>query len=97
LKPFFFFFQNILAAFAITALYIFLFCGFMAYERIFEGKTKHFIPMAEVDFETDAVWKPGQGDRIRAQDLEESKMKRPSMKLAIFKVLTQNFFKTNVD
>jgi hypothetical protein len=65
----------------------------MAYERFFKGKTKHFIPMSEVDFVSGAVWGPGQGDRIRAQDLEESKKKKPSMKLAIIKVLTLNFLK----
>jgi hypothetical protein len=65
----------------------------MAYERFFEGKTKHFIPMSEVDFVSGAVWEPGEGDRIRAEDLEESKKKKPSMKSAILKVLTPNFLK----
>jgi hypothetical protein len=64
----------------------------MAYERL-KGTTKHFIPMSEVDFVSGAVWEPGQGDRIRAQDLEESKNKKPSMKSAIIKVLTPNFLK----
>ena len=62
----------------------------MAYERVFEGKTKHFIPISEVDLVSDAVWEPGQGDRIRAQDLEESINRWPSMKLAISKVLTES-------
>ena len=65
----------------------------MAYERFFKGKTNHFIPLSDVDFVSDAVWKPGQGDRIRAQDMEESKNKKPSMKSAILKVLTPNFLK----
>ena len=72
-------------------LYIILFCGFMAYERFFLGKTNHFTSISEIDFVSGAVWEPGQGDRIRAQDLEESKNKKPSMKSAIIKVLTPNF------
>ena len=63
----------------------------MAYERVFKGKKKCFIPMSEVDLKSDAVWGPGQGDRIRAQDLEELKNKKHSMKSAILKVLTRIF------
>ena len=43
--------------------------------------------MSEVDLVSDAVWGPGQGDRIRAQDLEESKNKQT----ALFEVLSSNF------
>ena len=67
----------------------------MAYERVFQGKTKHFIPKSEVDLGSDAVWGPGEGDRIRAQDLEDPKNKKHSMKSALIKVLTLNF--RNVD
>jgi len=84
-------FKNILATYLIIAMYIGLFCGFVAYERFFKGKTRHFIPKSEVDLASDAVWEPGQGDRIREQDLEESKKRRPSMKSALSKVLIQNF------
>ena len=69
----------------------------MAYERFCKGKTTHFVLKCEVDLASDAVWEPGQGDRIRAQDLEESKHKSPSMKSALSKVLTPNFLKNNVD
>ena len=58
----------------------------MAYERFFEGKTKHFIPKSEVDLVSDAVWEPGQGDRIRAQDRKDSEKKESSMKLAFSRV-----------
>ena len=63
----------------------------MAYERVFERKTRHFIPKPEVDLVSDAVWGPGEGDRIHAQDLEESKNRKPLMKSAILKVLTRIF------
>ena len=65
----------------------------MAYERFYKGKTTHFVPMSEVDLASDAVWEPGQKDKILAQDLEESKKKRPSMKSAFARVLTPNFLK----
>jgi hypothetical protein len=70
------------------ALYIVLFVGFVVYERVFEGKTRHFIPKSKVDLKSDAVWEPGEGDRVRELDLEESRRKRPSMKTAFSKVLT---------
>jgi hypothetical protein len=57
----------------------------MAYEKVFEGKTRIFIPTSEVDLKSDAVWKPGQGALILAQDEEESKNEMPSMKLALSK------------
>ena len=64
------------------------------YERVFKGKRNIFIPISEVDLLSDAVWGPGEGDLIRAQDLEESKRRKPSMKSAISKVLTPNFLKS---
>ena len=67
----------------------------MAYERVFKGKTRLFIPKSEVDLiiKSDDVWGPGQGDRIRAQD-EESKNKKHTMKSAILKVLTPNILRS---
>jgi len=93
-KPFDY--RNILSTYVILALYITLFCGYMAYERIFERKTKHFISKLEVDLVTDAVWgpDPAERDQILAQDKEDSINKRPSMKAAIIKVLTPNFLRT---
>jgi hypothetical protein len=76
-----------LATYAIIALYVILFFGFIAYEKIFEGKTEHFVRKSEADLDSDAVWGPGQGDRIREQDREESKNREPSSKSALSKVL----------
>ena len=70
-----------------VALFIILFSGYLIYERLFQGKTKHFIPKSEVDLVSDAVWEPGQGDRIRAQDQKDSEKKVSSMKLAFSRVL----------
>ena len=57
----------------------------MVYEKVFEGKTRIFIPKSEVDLKSDAVWKPGQRSLICAKDEVESKNKMPSMKLALLK------------
>ena len=65
----------------------------MVYERFYKGKTTHFVRKSEADLVSNAVWEPGQGDKIRAQDLEESNMKKSSTKTAIFRVLTPNFLK----
>jgi hypothetical protein len=59
----------------------------MIYERFVEGKTTHFVPLMEVDLKSDAVWEPGQGDEIRAQDQRDSEKKESSMKLAFTKVM----------
>ena len=61
--------------------------------KFYIGKTTHFIPKLKVDLASDAVWEPGKGDKMPAQDLEESKKKRPSMKSALSRVLIPNFLK----
>ena len=59
----------------------------MIYERFCEGKTTHFVPSSEVDLASDAVWEPGKGDQIRAQDQKDSEKKGSSMKLAFSRIL----------
>ena len=63
----------------------------MVYERFYKGKTTHFVRKSEADLVSNAVWEPGQGDKIRAQDKKDSEKKVSSMKTAIFRVLTPNF------
>jgi amino acid permease len=77
----------VVATYIGVALYAVLFLGYMIYERFCEGKTRHFVPSAEVDLASDAVWGPGQGDQIRAQDKKESEKKESSMKVAFSRVL----------
>jgi len=79
--------RNVVATYIGVALYLILFFGYMIYERFGEGKTTHFIPSSEVDLASDAVWEPGQGDQIRAQDEKDSEKKESSMKLAFSRVL----------
>ena len=62
----------------------------MAYERFFEGKTRHFLSELEVDLESDVVWGPGEGDLIRAKDKQESINKKSAMKRALSDVFLLN-------
>lgn len=74
-----------------VALYIILFSGYVLYERFYLGKKQHFfIPASQVDLVTDAVWKPGEGDLVRAQDQKESDEKKKKTFLAR---ATPNFLK----
>jgi len=68
--------RNVVATYIGVALYVILFCGYLVYERFYLGKNQHFIPKCEVDLVTDAVWKPGEGDIVRAQDRKESDEKK---------------------
>ena len=77
-----------------VTVYIILFCGYLVYERFCEGKKRHFISKSEVDLATDAVWKPGDGDKIRAQDHKDSDKKKSSMISAWSRVLAPNLRKT---
>ena len=64
------------------------------YERVFnKGETKYIIPLSEVDLTSDAVWGPGEGERIRAEDQEESKKGNSSGKSALSEVFTPIFKK----
>ena len=76
-----------------VALYLILFCGYLVYERFYLGKNRHFRPKHEVDLATDAVWKPGEGDMVRAQDNNlELDVNKSSMKSALAR--TRKFLKT---
>ncbi|KAF8967512.1 amino acid permease-domain-containing protein [Flammula alnicola] len=63
--------RNVVATYIGVALYVVLYNGYSIYERFFLLKTAHFVPKSEVDFETDAVWGPGEGDAVRARDRKE--------------------------
>jgi amino acid permease len=57
--------QNVAATYIGVALYIVLYSGYTVYERFGLGIRQHFVPLLEVDLQTDAVWKPGEGAIIR--------------------------------
>jgi hypothetical protein len=62
------------------------------YERVFKReKNRIILRLSDVDLSFKAEWGPGEGERIRAQDLKESKEWESSMKTALFKVFNPNF------
>ena len=83
--------QNVVATYVIIILYIILFCGFILYERFYLGKKTHFISKLDVDFVSDAVWRPGEREKILAQDHKDSVDKLSSMKSALLSVMTPKF------
>jgi len=52
--------QNVAATYIGVTLYLVLYVGYTLYERFGLGICRHFVPLLEVDLETDAVWKPGE-------------------------------------
>ncbi|KIM38704.1 hypothetical protein M413DRAFT_420048 [Hebeloma cylindrosporum] len=62
--------RNVVATYIGVALYIVLYTGYTLYEKIALGKTSHFVPMSEIDFVSDAVWNPGEGEDVRRRDQE---------------------------
>ena len=51
-----------------VALYVVLYTGYTIYDRFVLRSPYHFVPAREVDLVTDAVWKPGEGRRIRERE-----------------------------
>ncbi|KIJ69699.1 hypothetical protein HYDPIDRAFT_79112 [Hydnomerulius pinastri MD-312] len=60
--------KNVVATYIGVAMYTILYLGYTAYERFGLGERQHFVPLLEVDLDTDAVWKRGDGARIRELD-----------------------------
>lgn len=63
--------QNVLATYIGLALYVVLYAGYTLYEFLWLRTRTHFVPLSEVNLDTDAVWGPGEGRRIRAAEAEE--------------------------
>ena len=57
-----------------VALYIILYLGYSVFERFYERKLEHFVPTSEIDFVTDAVWKPGEGAAVPERDYKEKQV-----------------------
>ncbi|KDR84458.1 hypothetical protein GALMADRAFT_56386 [Galerina marginata CBS 339.88] len=67
--------RNVVATYIGVALYIILYSGYTIYKKFIVGKGHHFVPVSEIDFATDAVWRPGDGDAVRARDRQEREEK----------------------
>jgi hypothetical protein len=66
----------VIATYIGVTLYIMLYFGFTLWERFHQTKRPHFVPLLDVDLETDAVWKSGQGAAIRERDRLEAEASR---------------------
>ena len=49
-------------------IYVVCYAGYWLWERFWLGQRRHMVPLAEVDLDTDAVWGPGEGVRIREEE-----------------------------
>ncbi|KAH9482106.1 Lysine-specific permease [Psilocybe cubensis] len=67
--------RNVVATYIGVALYIILYTGYTLYEKYVLRRplSSHFVPLQEVDLDTDAVWAPGEGESIRAADRKARK------------------------
>ncbi|EMD40284.1 hypothetical protein CERSUDRAFT_62300 [Gelatoporia subvermispora B] len=63
--------KNVVATYIGVALYVILYVGYTIWARIVLNTRTFLIPLNEVDLDTDAVWAPGDGERIRAQEQKE--------------------------
>ncbi|KAF9008046.1 amino acid permease-domain-containing protein [Cyathus striatus] len=68
--------RNVVATYIGVAVYVILYAGYTIYERVFQGRKSHFVPLKEVDFVSDAVWTPGEGVDVRAREKETREEKR---------------------
>ncbi|PPR08190.1 hypothetical protein CVT24_001573 [Panaeolus cyanescens] len=63
--------KNVVATYIGVALYIVLYTGYSVYQKIVLGEKNHFIPISDVDFETNAVWSPEGGRASEVKDKVE--------------------------
>lgn len=64
--------RNVIATYLGVILFLSLYTGYTIYERIFIKPPYHIVPLAEVDLDTDAVWKKGEGDTVRQRERDEA-------------------------
>lgn len=64
--------RNIVATYLGVVLFALLYVGYTIYERIFVKPRHHFIPLVEVDLDTDAVWRKGEGATVGQAERDEA-------------------------
>ena len=60
--------QNVIAVYIGTGVYVVCYVGYTLYEYLWLKKRHHLVPLREVDLDTDAVWGPGEGARVREKE-----------------------------
>ncbi|CCL99553.1 uncharacterized protein FIBRA_01571 [Fibroporia radiculosa] len=68
--------RNVVATYIGVAVYVLLYIGHSVYEIVLLKNSVHLIPLQEVDLDTDAVWKPGEGRLVREQDKRDAEMQK---------------------
>lgn len=67
--------RNIIATYIGLVLYIVAYIGYALWEKFVYKVPHHFVPLMEVDLDTDAVWRPGEGKLVREQEAEEERLR----------------------
>ncbi|KAI0076970.1 hypothetical protein K474DRAFT_1644184 [Panus rudis PR-1116 ss-1] len=62
--------KNIVATYLGVILYIVLYLGYAIFEKLIYKSPHHFVPLSQADLDTDAVWKPGEGELVRQRERE---------------------------
>jgi amino acid permease len=63
--------QSIVATYIGLAAYIVLYVGYAAYQRFKMPQAPYFVPLLEVDLDSDAVWGRGEGAPIKEREAHE--------------------------
>ncbi|KIP02036.1 hypothetical protein PHLGIDRAFT_79723, partial [Phlebiopsis gigantea 11061_1 CR5-6] len=66
--------RNIVATYIGLGLYIVAYVGYTLWARFVVRAPHHFVPLDEVDLDTDAVWAPGEGAAVRAREADAQRM-----------------------
>jgi amino acid permease len=64
--------QSIVATYIGLAVYIILYVGYAIYQRV-TTQAPYFVPLLEVDLDSDAVWGKGEGAAIKEHEAQERK------------------------
>ncbi|TCD68645.1 hypothetical protein EIP91_010300 [Steccherinum ochraceum] len=69
--------RNVVATYIGVALYVVLYIGYTVWERFLQSPRPphHFVPLMQVDLDTDAVWRKGEGELVREKEREEKERK----------------------
>lgn len=68
--------KNVVATYIGVAVYVLLYAGYAVYDRFVLRAPWHFVPVEEVDLDSDAVWARGEGTGIREAEREEKERQR---------------------
>lgn len=67
--------RNIVATYIGLVLYIVAYIGYALWEKWVIKAPHHFVPIMQVDLDTDAVWRPGEGKLVREREAGEERLK----------------------